>query len=181
MSEHRREELIHSFILTFCKYGLDGTTTKRLAEDAGLSEAGLYVHFKNKEDILFCCVEEHFDRVSAETRKLVGLYGDRPEQFISVMFAFVKSMLMENRFIFQVLSHPQYGGGIKNLRSNLISGIKLLQPILGKIGVSQEAGPALLLLFNSALNNYILTQDETGFQMQMEFLLNYIKKEQGYL
>jgi AcrR family transcriptional regulator len=174
--ESRRDELIKAFIQTFCEYGLDGTTTKRLAKAANLSEAGLYVHFKNKEDILSACVEEHFRDVKDHTEALMKKYGGRLADFVDEMFQYVKSMLLENRFIFQVYSHPYYSELIKGLRCEMLDNIKPQALILQVFGISQETAFTLVLLFNSALNNYILTQDEESFHIQMDFLLKTLEK-----
>lgn len=167
--------MVRLSIKAFCKYGLDKTTTKKLAEEANLSEAGLYIYFKNKEELLHKCVEEHLRKVKADIGSLVLKLGSRPDAFVQEVFNYTKNMLLENRFIFQVLSHPHYSQIIKDLRNHQLEDIKKQAAILEKYNVSQETALAVILLFNSALNNYILTQDEDSFMIQMEFLLRILK------
>jgi AcrR family transcriptional regulator len=177
MTENRKEGLIKLFINTFCLYGLDGTTTKRLAEEANLSEAGLYVHFKNKEDILINCVEVHFRKVKETTEQLLKKYDNKMDEFGYAMFEYVKSMVSENRFILQVLSHPYFQTVIKGEREYLANGLIKQASVLEKQGVSREKSLALILLFNSALNNYILNQDEESFLIQLNYIINAFKQK----
>lgn len=170
--------MVRLCIKTFCKYGLDKTTTKKLAKEASLSEAGLYLYFKNKEELLQKCVEEHFRKVKADIDGLALRLGSNPDAFVKAVFYYTKEMLLENRFIFQVLSHPHYSGLVKDLRVNLLDGAKKHMAVLEKYNVPQGTALAVVLLFNSALNNYILTQDDDSFMIQLEFLLNYLKIHQ---
>lgn len=47
----RRDQLIRVAVELFSKHGFDGTTTKSIAAEAGVSEAILYHHFATKEDL----------------------------------------------------------------------------------------------------------------------------------
>jgi len=50
-SEERRAAIVEAVIPVFAKNGFHGTTTKDLAEAAGVSEALLYRHFPSKESL----------------------------------------------------------------------------------------------------------------------------------
>jgi AcrR family transcriptional regulator len=61
-SEERRVAIIHAVRQVFAEKGFDGTTTRELAEAAGVSEALLFKHFPNKEALFSamqhsCCNE----------------------------------------------------------------------------------------------------------------------------
>jgi AcrR family transcriptional regulator len=66
--EERRAAIIKAVRRVFAEKGFDGTTTRELAEAAGVSEALLFKHFPNKEALfdamqLTCCNEEEHLRV----------------------------------------------------------------------------------------------------------------------
>src|ERR1700722_18469836 len=66
-SRERRADIIKAVRQVFAKKGFDGTTTRELAEAAGVSEALLFKHFPNKEALfsamqLECCSEEDTGR-----------------------------------------------------------------------------------------------------------------------
>ena len=47
----RREQILATAIQLFAKHGFSGTTTKKIAEAAGVSEAMVFRHFARKSDI----------------------------------------------------------------------------------------------------------------------------------
>jgi AcrR family transcriptional regulator len=62
-SEERRAAIVKAVRKVFAEKGFDGTTTRELAEAAGVSEALLFKHFPNKEALysamqLSCCREQ---------------------------------------------------------------------------------------------------------------------------
>jgi AcrR family transcriptional regulator len=71
--EERREAIVRAVRRVFAEKGFHGTTTRELAEAAGVSEALLFKHFPNKEELYlamqrFCSSEqdpEKLERVKA--------------------------------------------------------------------------------------------------------------------
>jgi AcrR family transcriptional regulator len=61
----RRGEILAAARLLFCRSGYEAVTTRMLAEAAGLSQTGLYVYFKGKEEILEALRHETFERLAA--------------------------------------------------------------------------------------------------------------------
>src|SRR5438128_12278730 len=66
--EQRRAMIVHAVRRTFAEKGFHGTTTRELADAAGVSEALLFKHFPNKEALfsamqLSCCGEQHQGRI----------------------------------------------------------------------------------------------------------------------
>ena len=51
LSSERREAIIRAVRRVFAEKGFHGTTTRELAESAGVSEALLFKHFPNKEEL----------------------------------------------------------------------------------------------------------------------------------
>ncbi len=49
--DERRMQIIEIAMSLFSKHGFSGTTTKRIAESAGVSEAMVFKHFANKEEL----------------------------------------------------------------------------------------------------------------------------------
>jgi AcrR family transcriptional regulator len=66
-SEARRSAIIKAVRHVFAENGFHGTTTRALAQAAGVSEALLFKHFPNKEALFSamltaCCTEQEVDR-----------------------------------------------------------------------------------------------------------------------
>jgi TetR/AcrR family transcriptional regulator len=62
-SEDRRRQLLHSAARCFAKDGYRGTTTARIAAEAGVSEPIIYRHFKNKRELFIALIEKVADEV----------------------------------------------------------------------------------------------------------------------
>src|SRR5258705_2456621 len=66
-SEDRRAAIVKAVRRVFAEKGFDGTTTRELADAAGVSEGLLFKHFPNKEALftamqLSCCNEQDQER-----------------------------------------------------------------------------------------------------------------------
>ncbi|UCD28337.1 MAG: TetR/AcrR family transcriptional regulator [Planctomycetota bacterium] len=57
-AEDRREQLLESAAHCFARYGYRGTTTVKIAAEAGISEPIIYRHFKNKHDLFIALIEK---------------------------------------------------------------------------------------------------------------------------
>jgi AcrR family transcriptional regulator len=68
----RRQQILGAALELFARDGLHGTTTKAIADAAGISEALLYRHFAGKEELFetiqSACIENGFDVASALAR-----------------------------------------------------------------------------------------------------------------
>lgn len=52
----------------FVQYGYEGVSMRQLAEKVGCSHSNLYVHFKDKEALFDCLVEESFEQFGESLR-----------------------------------------------------------------------------------------------------------------
>lgn len=57
-ADERRGEIIRAAMKVFAKNGFGGSTTREIAEGAGISEAMIYSHFRNKEDLYNAIIDE---------------------------------------------------------------------------------------------------------------------------
>jgi AcrR family transcriptional regulator len=62
-SDERREQLLSSAARCFAKDGYRGTTTAKIAAEAGVSQPIIYRHFKNKHDLFIALIEKVADEV----------------------------------------------------------------------------------------------------------------------
>ena len=61
--EIRRAEIMNAAMILFMEKGYTNTTTQDIVDKVNISRGLLYYHFKNKEDILYCLVEQYSDRL----------------------------------------------------------------------------------------------------------------------
>jgi AcrR family transcriptional regulator len=65
-------QLLLAALHSFAVHGFEAATTRDIAERAGLSPAGVYVHYRSKQDLLYEIVRMGHEAVLAETTRAVG-------------------------------------------------------------------------------------------------------------
>ena len=68
----RRSEILTVAKQLFMSEGYETVTTRQLAERVGISQTGLYVYFKNKEEILEELRQSTFERLAARLNEIVA-------------------------------------------------------------------------------------------------------------
>ncbi len=71
--EERRKLILIRVRELFAKKGLDGATTRELAESAGISEGLLFKIFPNKEALYHAMLALFSDNISEKTKKMMSL------------------------------------------------------------------------------------------------------------
>jgi AcrR family transcriptional regulator len=66
----RRAEILEAGERIFVEYGYEGATIRRIAEEVGVSSTALYMHFKDKSEILLEICERVFDRMLNDQKEL---------------------------------------------------------------------------------------------------------------
>src|SRR5262245_14380705 len=65
-----RREILDAAREAFGRYGYEGVSMRQLAEKVGCSHSNLYLHFKDKDALFDCLVEESFDQFAEGLRKV---------------------------------------------------------------------------------------------------------------
>jgi AcrR family transcriptional regulator len=86
--ESARERLVSAAIAAFAAKGFHGTTTRDIATAAGLSPAGVYVHYASKEELLFSISQEGHRGVLAAMRAASARADDPVGKLVSIVRAF---------------------------------------------------------------------------------------------
>ena len=119
--EMRRAEIINAAMLLFIEQGYTNTTTQDIVDKVNISRGLLYYHFKNKEDILYCLVEQYSDKL---LRRIHLIAYDEEKNAIEKIRAFIDETIIssesvtdeeselqktvdleENRYMIDKLSH----------------------------------------------------------------------------
>jgi AcrR family transcriptional regulator len=66
----RREQILSVATRLFARQGFQGTTTREIARHAGVTEALIFRHFPNKEDLYWAVIEEKIRGVSSPRERL---------------------------------------------------------------------------------------------------------------
>jgi len=103
----RRDQIIEAVTSVMAEHGLPGTTTKRIAEKAGVSEPALYKYFPNKKRLLL----EALERVGNTPMQILASMTDVEDnvfdQFIKMsdgFYDFFMGHSEESMLLFEVVA-----------------------------------------------------------------------------
>lgn len=96
--------LLTAAAAAFADKGFHGTTTRDMASRAGLSPAGVYVHFESKEDVLYQLSRQGHQEALALVTAAAASADTPPQQLAAVMSRF-SAWHAENYHIARVVQH----------------------------------------------------------------------------
>ena len=86
-----RERILEMGLRLFVARGYDGISMREIADACGLSKAGLYYHFKDKEDLFLAILEDNLN----ELEKLTGLAASQPGGARAQVAHFIKLLFTQ--------------------------------------------------------------------------------------
>ena len=72
----RRGEILHAAERIFVREGYHGATIRKIADEVGVSSTALYMHFRDKSEILVEICETAFAQLIAQNDKIAAKPGD---------------------------------------------------------------------------------------------------------
>lgn len=72
MKEQRKAEIMKAFENCVARYGVEGATLERIADEAGLARALIRHNVGNREDLLTALIKRFFDRSAAGMEQMVA-------------------------------------------------------------------------------------------------------------
>ena len=93
--EIRRAEIMDAAMILFMEKGYTNTTTQDIVDKVNISRGLLYYHFKNKEDILYCLVEQYSDRLLKDIYIIVY---DEDKTAIEKIRSFMSQLYLRKMF-----------------------------------------------------------------------------------
>lgn len=133
----------------FARKGRRGTTTREVAERAGVNEATLFRHFGNKDALLMACVQHHTR--PRELQDIVSnLSGDMREDLLTIATALYERMTEVRDLIIRTLAEDEDEGCAAELGSEAWKGPHAIHAIVSeymarRIALGELRGDARLL------------------------------------
>ena len=123
-NEDARTRILDAALELFSNQGFSSTTTRSIAESAGVNELTIFRHFGTKERLLSEVIDHHFDEVKMNASHLDEPTGDPTEDLIR-MINWVRMNLREREKLFGLL--------LREVSTNEIVSLKLGQfPVVMK-------------------------------------------------
>lgn len=135
-STNRKEQIVKAVYDLVLKHGIRGTTTARIAAQVGVSEAALYRHFKNRQEILFSLLE------LVATRFMNVLISDNenvPDYINSIgttLYRYIMSHPEDAKIIYEFICAPPSENLRGNFKDRLLDMLNFLEEML-VIGINQ--------------------------------------------
>jgi TetR/AcrR family transcriptional regulator len=104
-ADDRRRQLLISAAKCFAKHGYRGTTTARIAAEAGVSEPIIYRHFKNKQDLFIALIERVAEEVLRNWREATRHAKTPLEKLQGLLYQNPATSDPWTRNVYQVLFH----------------------------------------------------------------------------
>jgi AcrR family transcriptional regulator len=105
-AEDRRQQIIDVARELFAARGFEGTTTRELAESAGINEALIFRHFPGKEELYWAVLQNMIDMRGTKDRLRERLQAGLPDRETFVMVAeeiLNRSIVLTRLLFFSVL------------------------------------------------------------------------------
>ena len=108
-TESRKEKILREALLLFAENGYMDTSTKIIAQQAGVSEALIFKHFGNKDNLLAHLIKSGYRRVLQHHRGMM-IYRDA-KNFLHNMINLPKELVNEDPIFWKLqerLSHHEF-------------------------------------------------------------------------
>jgi AcrR family transcriptional regulator len=98
----RRTEILEAAERIFLSHGYEGATIRRIAEEVGVSSTALYMHFRDKSEILVEICQNAFARLLAQNTEIAALDMD-PVARVRLMLDAYMRFAFDNPNAYQVV------------------------------------------------------------------------------
>ena len=119
--EDRRDQLLDVAMHLFSRYGLEGTTTKDIAKEAGVSPGLLYHYYESKEELLVDVIKRFQNRPDMSKIITDNDHGTLQEAFLRILTAlreYFKEHIDEIWLIVRAASRfPSVSETLRNFKS----------------------------------------------------------------
>lgn len=159
--EQQLEKILERATAVFCEKGYEGASMRDIARASGMSLAGMYHYFGNKERLLYMIQNASFSEILGRLReRLAGTSG--AEQAIQIFILNHLEYFLERQQAMKVLSHEddvlngKYGEAILQIKREYYRICRdLLERYKKENGLEFESRTAVLALFG--MMNWIYT------------------------
>jgi TetR/AcrR family fatty acid metabolism transcriptional regulator len=92
----RREQIVQAALKIIGTRGMNNLTTAAIAREVGMSEANLYRHVKNKDEIYFACFEYVRGKIR-ENMEAASVFSASPVKILKRFFSLQIALMEKNR------------------------------------------------------------------------------------
>jgi AcrR family transcriptional regulator len=103
---NKKQELLQKIAELFYEHGYEATSIRQISQSLGMTSAGLYYHFKNKQQMLFEIMNSAIDEALISMRTELSKIKSPEDQIAWIIRAHVR-FYCNNRYQTKVLVHER--------------------------------------------------------------------------
>ena len=153
----------------FCRYGLENTSLKMLADACGVSNAALVYYFDTKDNIVIQATAHCMARVEDDFMNNAPQNPADIERFLREMpYLTARLHGAKYRFMYQVYASPKYREHGREFFSGVDRRYRQYAEMLsGKLGMPVDYIQGMTYIFVRACVHYALFEDEEYLKLQL--------------
>lgn len=106
------------------QHGVDGLTTNRVAEVAGVSIGSLYQYFPNKQALIAALLDGYMEAIASAVRATIEAYQDAPlEEILRGIARAIRTVYLDQRPVHRHLSALGSAVGLPDRRKQTLAGM----------------------------------------------------------
>lgn len=169
---YKRDELLVKCYECFCKNGIEGTSTQKLAAACGMSSGNIFHYFKTKDEIIIDATAYSMAKVEDDfMAKAPKDFKDIQRFLHEIPYWTAEKHGEKYRFMYQVYTSPKYREHGKKFFEGVTERYteyaKSLEP---KIGIPWDILQSLIYVFVRASVHYALFEDENYLLPQIKLI-----------
>jgi len=102
-----KHDILNTAEQLFKKHGYDGTTFQMIADELGITRAGIVYHFKNKHRVMHALFEDYFNQIHGHVRKILT-EGFNYYLYYCIFHIYVSREVIKNERNYQLFYHRDY-------------------------------------------------------------------------
>lgn len=125
----RTEEILDAFERCVARFGVEGSTLERIAEEAGLRRSLLRHYVGNRDDLLDALVERFLEQSARETDELFAALPEKGRATVLIGYLFdetyadTQAVLVADALVAASAHHPELGPKLRNWIEDFTDGI----------------------------------------------------------
>jgi len=127
-----KEKILDSAMKVFSTYGYAGSSIRTIAKAAGISIGGVYLYFRNKEELYLDLIKARIQEQAHKTKEVVASAGSSTGGLNAFISLHLEYGIKHREFILIHLREHGFTFGMEIKRKFFRSQIKLLSTILGE-------------------------------------------------
>jgi AcrR family transcriptional regulator len=121
-AQERRKQLISTALKLFAEKGMENTTIKDIAVEAGVAQGLIYHYFRSKEELFYAIIGE-FNPLPEMSEILVGAQDRPANEVLTRAVLRVRELLAERGDLVRVMLREAF------TRPEMLRGIRMLQAV----------------------------------------------------